>query len=128
MVSAKSFLQARRAVQTVLSAVDNLATTDSKAGPSSIFCCVRPPGHHIGTHGPLNNPNNNNVSQGFCLFNNVAIAAAYARATYDCFQRVAIVDFDIHHGNGTEDCVQHVCPCVDSATMMFQNQTITYVQ
>lgn len=72
---------------------------------------MRPPGHHIGTNGAVNNPNNSNVSQGFCLFNNVAIGAAYARATYPAFARVAIVDLDVHHGNGTEDCVQHLCPC-----------------
>lgn len=49
-------------------------------------------------------------SQGFCLLNNAAIGAAYARCTYRhrC-KRVAIVDFDVHHGNGTEACVRNVC-------------------
>lgn len=122
-VSSQSFTQARRAAQTVLAAVDRLAAASQDDGPSSVFCCVRPPGHHIGTEGPVNNPNNAAVTQGFCLFNNVAIAAAYARATYPQFARVAIVDLDIHHGNGTEDCVQHLAPCEVDATMTLPTMT-----
>lgn len=139
VVSEKSLEQARRAAKAVCDAVDALATTattgevatgasNQKQGYRNAFCCVRPPGHHIGTCGALNNPNNSNVSQGFCLLNNVAIGAAYARASYPQFARVAIVDFDIHHGNGTEDCVQHVCPCekmntttLDSVQFSFKN-------
>lgn len=56
------------------------------------FCCVRPPGHHAGA----------NYSMGFCIFNNIAVAAAHALAEYG-LTRVAIIDFDVHHGNGTED-------------------------
>lgn len=56
------------------------------------FCCVRPPGHHAGA----------NYGMGFCLYNNVAVGAAHAMAEYG-LTRVAIVDFDVHHGNGTED-------------------------
>lgn len=56
------------------------------------FCCVRPPGHHAG----LAN------SAGFCVFNHVAIGAAYAMKQYN-LKRVAIIDFDVHHGDGTED-------------------------
>lgn len=56
------------------------------------FCNVRPPGHHA----------ERNRAMGFCIFNNVAVAAAHARQHYQ-LQRVAIVDFDVHHGNGTED-------------------------
>ncbi len=56
------------------------------------FCNIRPPGHHAGKA----------AAAGFCLFNNVAIAAAHALAIHG-LQRVAIADFDVHHGNGTED-------------------------
>jgi len=56
------------------------------------FCSVRPPGHHA----------ERNRAMGFCFFNNIAIAAAHSMAKHG-LQRVAIVDFDVHHGNGTED-------------------------
>ena len=57
------------------------------------FCCVRPPGHHAGR----------DYAMGFCFFNNIAVAAAHALKVHG-LSRVAIVDFDVHHGNGTEDC------------------------
>ena len=56
------------------------------------FCAVRPPGHHAGR----------NRAMGFCIFNNIAVGAAHA-ITVHGLERVAIVDFDVHHGNGTED-------------------------
>jgi len=56
------------------------------------FCAVRPPGHHATA----------DTAMGFCLFNNVAVGAAHALAAHG-LERVAIVDFDVHHGNGTED-------------------------
>lgn len=56
------------------------------------FCCVRPPGHHAGRAS----------AAGFCIFNNVAIGAAHALARHG-LERVAIIDFDVHHGDGTED-------------------------
>jgi acetoin utilization deacetylase AcuC-like enzyme len=56
------------------------------------FCAVRPPGHHA----------TRNTAMGFCLLNNIAICAQHLLAEYP-LQRVAIVDFDVHHGNGTED-------------------------
>ena len=56
------------------------------------FCAVRPPGHHCERANPM----------GFCFFNNIAVAAAHAMAVHG-LERVAIIDFDVHHGNGTED-------------------------
>lgn len=56
------------------------------------FCAVRPPGHHA----------RRAQAMGFCFFNNIAVAAAYAMERYG-LQRIAIVDFDVHHGNGTEE-------------------------
>ena len=63
---------------------------------SSAFCATRPPGHHA----------EYNKGMGFCFFNNVAIAAAYAKEQYK-LKRVAIVDFDVHHGNGTDDIIKN---------------------
>ena len=60
------------------------------------FCSVRPPGHHA----------TRNRAMGFCLFNNVAVAAKHALEQHG-LERVAIVDFDVHHGNGTEDIFSH---------------------
>lgn len=73
-----------------------LAATDAvMAGElDNAFCAVRPPGHHACR----------DTAMGFCFFNNVAIAAKYALERHG-LQRVAIVDFDVHHGNGTEDIV-----------------------
>ena len=56
------------------------------------FCAMRPPGHHAESRRAM----------GFCFFNNAAIAALYARERYDA-ERVAVVDFDVHHGNGTQE-------------------------
>jgi acetoin utilization deacetylase AcuC-like enzyme len=63
---------------------------------ANAFCCVRPPGHHAEHHRAM----------GFCFFNNVAVGAAHAMSQYG-LERVAVVDFDVHHGNGTEDIFRH---------------------
>ena len=60
------------------------------------FCAVRPPGHHA----------TGDVAMGFCLLNNIAVAAAHALDAHG-LKRVAIADFDVHHGNGTQDIFQH---------------------
>ena len=64
---------------------------------SAAFCNVRPPGHHA----------EHNKAMGFCIFNNIAVGAAHALQVYQ-LKRVAIVDFDVHHGNGTEDIFREV--------------------
>lgn len=63
---------------------------------SNAFCAVRPPGHHA----------EKSRAMGFCVFSNVAVGAAYAIHQYD-LERVAIIDFDVHHGNGTENILQY---------------------
>ena len=65
-------------------------------GPRRSFCAVRPPGHHA----------LRNAAMGFCLFGNVAIGAQYARQRHGA-ERVLIVDWDVHHGNGTQALVEH---------------------
>ncbi len=64
-------------------------------GPARTFCAVRPPGHHA----------ERTRAMGFCLFNNIAIAAAHALDALG-LERVAIVDWDVHHGNGTQHCFE----------------------
>ncbi|MDP1834424.1 MAG: histone deacetylase [Chlamydiales bacterium] len=63
---------------------------------NAAFCLVRPPGHHA----------NASVGMGFCLFNNVAIATRYAQQQYEV-KRILIVDWDVHHGNGTQDIFEN---------------------
>ncbi len=79
---------ALRAAGAVVLAVDSVMQKKSSAA----FCSVRPPGHHA----------TRNRAMGFCLFNNIAVGIAHALEVYK-LERVAVVDFDVHHGNGTED-------------------------
>ena len=79
---------ALRAAGAVVHAVDLVMNREFQA----VFCAVRPPGHHA----------ERNRAMGFCLFNNIAVGVAHAIAAHGV-SRVAIVDFDVHHGNGTED-------------------------
>ena len=86
-VSSASGEAALHAAGAVLAAVDAVAAGAAK----NAFCAVRPPGHHAEA----------SRAMGFCLFNNVAIGAEHARAVHG-LARVAVVDFDVHHGNGTQ--------------------------
>ncbi len=88
VMSRGSFEAARRAVGAGIHAVDRIMAGEVQ----NAFCAVRPCGHHAETARAM----------GFCLFNNIAIAAFYARNQYH-LDRVAVVDFDVHHGNGTQD-------------------------
>lgn len=78
---------ALRAAGAVTAAVDAVAGGEA----SNAFCAVRPPGHHA----------EHDRAMGFCLFNNVAIGAMHARAAHG-LRRIAVLDFDVHHGNGTQ--------------------------
>jgi acetoin utilization deacetylase AcuC-like enzyme len=71
-----------------------IAATDAVVSgvARNAFCCIRPPGHHAGR----------DFGMGFCFFNNIAVAARRALDVHG-FERVAVVDFDVHHGNGTQD-------------------------
>lgn len=89
-----TFLGAHSAEAALHAAGAGIAAVDAvMAGEtSSAFCAVRPPGHHATA----------SVAMGFCLFNNIAVAAAHACERHG-LERVAVVDFDVHHGNGTQD-------------------------
>ena len=87
-MNAKSLSAALRAAGAVVSATDAVMAGDA----SNAFCAVRPPGHHATPTRPM----------GFCIFNNVAIGAMHAIEQHG-LERVAVLDFDVHHGNGTED-------------------------
>ena len=76
------------AVGSIISAIDGVEKKEFK----NAFCCVRPPGHHA----------EKEKAMGFCIFNNVAVGANYLIEQYK-YKRIAIIDFDVHHGNGTQD-------------------------
>ncbi len=87
IASAGSREAALRAAGAVVAGVDAVMT----GAAANAFCAVRPPGHHAEPRAPM----------GFCLFNNIAVGALHARAAHGC-DRVAVVDWDVHHGNGTQ--------------------------
>ena len=76
------------AVGSIITAIDGVQNKDFK----NAFCAVRPPGHHA----------EKNKAMGFCIYNNVAVGANYLINKYK-LKKVAIIDFDVHHGNGTQD-------------------------
>ncbi|MEI8382914.1 MAG: histone deacetylase [Planctomycetota bacterium] len=87
-LSRKSYEVARRAAGTSLAAVDAVM----KGPEKSALCLIRPPGHHALVHDAM----------GFCLFNNIALAADHAIKQHK-LERVLVIDWDVHHGNGTQD-------------------------
>jgi len=91
VLSPHSGAAALRAAGAVIAAVD--IVLGGKA--TNAFCAVRPPGHHAEYA----------TAMGFCFFNNIAVGAAHALATYN-LKRIAIIDFDVHHGNGTQEWVE----------------------
>ena len=76
------------AAGSIISAIDGVQNNEFK----NAFCSVRPPGHHA----------KKNKAMGFCIYNNVAVGAHYLLENYK-LNKIAIIDFDVHHGNGTQD-------------------------
>ncbi|MCV6574940.1 MAG: histone deacetylase family protein [Cohaesibacter sp.] len=87
-LSSGTFNAAMYAVGASTQAVDEVMT----GKVNNAFCGIRPPGHHA----------ESDRAMGFCFFNNAAVAARYAQAKYDA-ERIAVIDWDVHHGNGTQD-------------------------
>ena len=87
------------AVGSIISAIDGVINKDFK----NAFCAVRPPGHH----------SEQEKAMGFCIFNNVAVGANYLISKYK-YKKIAIIDFDVHHGNGTQD-------------IFFNNEKVLYI-
>ena len=88
IVSPGSKKAASDAVGSIIAAIDGVQNKEFK----NAFCAVRPPGHHA----------EKNKAMGFCIYNNVAVGANYLIEKYN-YSKVAIIDFDVHHGNGTQD-------------------------
>jgi acetoin utilization deacetylase AcuC-like enzyme len=87
IMSSRSGEAALRAAGAVVAAVDSVIAREA----DNAFCAVRPPGHHAEPERAM----------GFCLFNNIAVGALHARAAHG-LDRIAVIDFDVHHGNGTQ--------------------------
>ncbi len=87
------------AVGSIIAAIDGVEQKKYK----NAFCCVRPPGHHA----------EKEKAMGFCIYNNVAVGANYLIKNYG-YKKIAIIDFDVHHGNGTQD-------------IFFDNKNVLYV-
>ena len=99
VVSPGSKEATRDAVGSIIAAIDGVQNKEFK----NAFCAVRPPGHHA----------EKNKAMGFCIYNNVAVGANYLIKKYK-YNRVAIIDFDVHHGNGTQD-------------IFYNNQKVLYI-
>jgi acetoin utilization deacetylase AcuC-like enzyme len=90
-LSAGTLTAARRSVGAVIAGIDAIMAGEIERA----FCATRPPGHHAEAETPM----------GFCIWNSAAIGALYARHRYG-LERVAVVDFDVHHGNGSQELAQ----------------------
>ena len=88
IVSPGSKDASRDAVGSIIAAIDGVHSKEFK----NAFCAVRPPGHHA----------EKEKAMGFCIYNNVAVGANYLLEKYK-YNKIAIIDFDVHHGNGTQD-------------------------
>ena len=112
VITAASYEAAFLAAGAVVEAVDSVL--DGQA--SNAFCVTRPAGHHAGPRGAaktMMEAGKESESHGFCLLSNAAIGAAHALASRGRdrgVERVAIIDWDVHHGNGTEECVRNLRP------------------
>ena len=89
----------RDAAGSIITAIDGVQSKEYK----NAFCAVRPPGHHA----------EKNKAMGFCIYNNVAVGANYLIEKYK-YKKIAIIDFDVHHGNGTQD-------------IFYENEKVLYV-
>ncbi|WP_297211407.1 MULTISPECIES: histone deacetylase family protein [Thermodesulfovibrio] len=92
-ISEYSYEAALHAVGAVLDAVDGVYSKEF----DRVFCAVRPPGHHAEI----------DTAMGFCIFNNVSVGAAYAKTKG--YRKIFIIDFDVHHGNGTQHIFEDDC-------------------
>ena len=87
------------AVGSIISAIDSIENKKF----NNAFCAVRPPGHHA----------EKNKAMGFCIYNNIAVGAKYLINKYE-YSKIAIIDFDVHHGNGTQD-------------IFYENEKVLYI-
>lgn len=104
-ISAETWKAALLSTGAVIQACDKLMSGQYK----NAFCAIRPPGHHAGVFGKTfkHNECDQEQSNGFCYINNVAVAASYLMSNYRSqIKKVAIVDFDVHHGNGTQEIIE----------------------
>jgi acetoin utilization deacetylase AcuC-like enzyme len=109
-LSRLTFDAALRGAGAVCEGVDDIMTGKTR----NSFAPVRPPGHHAGPRGLTKGEEGGPDSHGFCFLNNISIGAAYSMNKYrETIKRVAIVDFDVHHGNGTEETVRWLKPGLD---------------
>ena len=122
-VSELSFESALRSAGGVTLAIDQVLAGKHQNG----FCAVRPPGHHAGPRGAVAPEHHLECkSHGFCLLNSVAIGAAYALSVHRAtIKRVAILDFDVHHGNGTQSIIEATIPSTQRETREMLGTTIS---